>query len=1501
MCDKISASILTLPIELVYRILDNLNDLTILCSVRNVCTRLNAITDTYHRYQTLTTLEFRWHQLQEQEIQHLANVLIGNTTITTLNLYNTPIGDQGMQYLANALADNRAITTLNLYDARIGDQGMQYLADALANNRTLTMIDLSNNKIQDQGAHYLANALTENTTLTTLSLYNDQIGDQEGQHFANTLRNNTILTTLILSNNRIEDLGAQHIATALISNKTLITLSLQGNLIGNRGAHHLGNALTNNKTLITLNLQDNLIAAEGAQHLTNALINNTTLTTLQLRGNGVGVKGTQHLANALTNNMALTTLNLRGNGIEVEGVQYLAVALTNNTTLTTLNLGYNGIRDSGAQYLANSLSSNTTLTTLALTHNRIGDEGAQHIANALKNNTTLTTLDLSRNEIQDQGVEHIANALTSNMTLITLSVATNRIGEQGQRRAIEILNGNKVNKATNSPRQSIQEYRFQQRLAKIRQKMVIATAMPTNSRTREQMTETIENDTIQNISSEIKENDSDKATDNHIRDNNNNQNGISTISIDAVRDSTSTTSSTRQQTPSSTTKDEYKYTGDIYEDKKHGKGILTWSDGQIYTGAFFADRRHGFGISHNPNISEFKGLYCHDERFGPGILIYESLQCADVGLWLNEDLIRLLYSHPKLTIDIHITDKKSLNSSSLIIPSWYSPHELLSTIYNHDYLLKKKSPTLFCNNIQDENSLLTRYIIEHVDRVQETMQDKREQLNAYLSSIYEKNDEQILKNKILKERTPDILPPNETHEQQQLYYYVNKFWPFKQRASFPIEDIFSNTRSSFPNPGPLENASLNLFELSFNGQEKDVRNLLMQRLAYVDVCDSHGLTALHFATYNVHINVVNVLLDFGANVNQLSDDGLTPLALAFLLYYGNDPQQTINTALEHRDPVILNPRTSNSTETNTMTSSKQNITNSSNNFKNDSTITDEAKFLSSLESMKINDAEKKNSYGYELTDNLRERIRDEKFRESIYSLIVLLLRRGADPSLSDWPLPVLALAVRAGDKHMVEFLLKTKAQVNCQLDPIRHASLTPLHIACGSSSKYAIDIIRLLLEYGADVNAESLSGNKEYFSLIDPLIINSNKKIDIQQQHGRTPLHIACTREATSDTLDIVRLLLEYQANPNSVCNGQTPLTLAIALGNQPLVDLLLNHETTDPSTTLGLGNGNALCTILSTFYEPGWTYTKRLQLIERLIEKNPKVFYPIRFGPKNTLGSSVDFAHFMYSADTRISQTPYHQLTTQERVIHSERKELLAYIAKRFREETPKHDEFLRLPTPTLDGHNQTSSPANLFAQSAISRAHSLLTEKTSDDNSNIRITGQFRYCATCGRSTGVRLTLCKRCQKTSFCSKACKINGWNNFHRYECLSSPTPTSPLERTIITTKSMSTKTKLPSIRSGTNQTDRSHFQNVETRFEDFTSLDRALFKDSVLAIKTPPKTNNNNSRLPPLSTAKLLRQKRLKKLGKLTGNVSSMLPISLDGIQLSWNSTYNAPENYSFN
>ena len=174
-----------------------------------------------------------------------------------------------------------------------------------------------------------------------------------------------------------------------------------------------------------------------------------------------------------------------------------------------------------------------------------------------------------------------------------------------------------------------------------------------------------------------------------------------------------------------------------------------------------------------------------------------------------------------------------------------------------------------------------------------------------------------------------------------------------------------DTRSAFPNAGPLETSSLTLFELAFNGQSKAVRDLLMRRRVYVDVCDSRGLTALHFATYNVHIKVVNVLLDFGANVNQLSDDGLTPLAIAFMLYYGNNPQQTVNIALEHADPVLLVPRPvpvvearRASTKDRIFQQSRTTI-NSPRNLLSRASVIDEEKISSSFNGVSTNDSENK--------------------------------------------------------------------------------------------------------------------------------------------------------------------------------------------------------------------------------------------------------------------------------------------------------------------------------------------------------------------------------------------------------------------------------------------------------------------------------------------------------------------------------------------------------------
>ncbi|CAF4415995.1 unnamed protein product [Rotaria magnacalcarata] len=106
MADKNSPSLLTLSVELIFRILDNLHESTILFSMHNVCAQLNTTTDAYHRYQAFTTLGLTNNHIGADGAQRVAETLRNNTTITTLKLGGNQLGDKGAQYLAYALRNN---------------------------------------------------------------------------------------------------------------------------------------------------------------------------------------------------------------------------------------------------------------------------------------------------------------------------------------------------------------------------------------------------------------------------------------------------------------------------------------------------------------------------------------------------------------------------------------------------------------------------------------------------------------------------------------------------------------------------------------------------------------------------------------------------------------------------------------------------------------------------------------------------------------------------------------------------------------------------------------------------------------------------------------------------------------------------------------------------------------------------------------------------------------------------------------------------------------------------------------------------------------------------------------------------------------------------------------------------------------------------------------------------------------------------------------------------
>ena len=50
---KMTASLLTIPTDLIYRIFDHLHPTTLLLSLNNVCTQLNTILDNYPPFQVI--------------------------------------------------------------------------------------------------------------------------------------------------------------------------------------------------------------------------------------------------------------------------------------------------------------------------------------------------------------------------------------------------------------------------------------------------------------------------------------------------------------------------------------------------------------------------------------------------------------------------------------------------------------------------------------------------------------------------------------------------------------------------------------------------------------------------------------------------------------------------------------------------------------------------------------------------------------------------------------------------------------------------------------------------------------------------------------------------------------------------------------------------------------------------------------------------------------------------------------------------------------------------------------------------------------------------------------------------------------------------------------------------------------------------------------------------------------------------------------------------------
>ena len=182
------------------------------------------------------------------------------------------------------------------------------------------------------------------------------------------------------------------------------------------------------------------------------------------------------------------------------------------------------------------------------------------------------------------------------------------------------------------------------------------------------------------------------------------------------------------------------------------------------------------------------------------------------------------------------------------------------------------------------------------------------------------------------------------------------------------------------------------------------------------------------------------------------------------------------------------------------------------------------------------------------------------------SLVVLLLTVSVMVSTLVFSADInteLMDAIRAKNVQKSKDAISKGANINANINSVNESGITPLMIA--ATSDVTVEIGKLLIEKGADVNAKDLLGWTPLIyatysgqTAFVKLLIKKRADVNARSNTGWTPLMYA----AYSGRVEIGKLLIEKGADVNAISRaGETALSIAQSRSDSDFADLLRNKN----------------------------------------------------------------------------------------------------------------------------------------------------------------------------------------------------------------------------------------------------------------------------------------------------------------------------------------------------